>query len=85
MPASPPWARRCAIPPRTIPRAIPIALVIALVVYAAVAVAVLAVLGPDALASSTAPLADVVTRRAPGLVPVVRPVPGSPRWVRCWH
>ena len=48
-------------PARTIPRAIPIALGIALVVYAVVAVAVLAELGSDALASATAPLADAVT------------------------
>jgi len=60
-------------PARTIPRAIPIALGIALVVYAVVAVAVLAALGTDALASSTAPLADAVTAAGqPGLAPVVR-------------
>jgi APA family basic amino acid/polyamine antiporter len=60
-------------PKRTIPRAIPIALGITLVVYAAVAVAVLAVLGPDHLARSTAPLADAVRAAGvPGLAPVVR-------------
>ncbi|MFE9424840.1 APC family permease [Kitasatospora sp. NPDC006697] len=60
-------------PARTIPRAIPLALGIALVCYAGVAVAVLAVLGPDALAHSGAPLADAVRAAgAPGLVPVVR-------------
>ena len=60
-------------PARTIPRAIPIALGIALVVYAVVAVAVLAALGTDALASSTAPLADAVTAAGqPGLAPVIR-------------
>ena len=60
-------------PARTIPRAIPIALGIALVVYAVVAVAVLAALGTDALASSTAPLADaVIAAGQPGLAPVVR-------------
>ncbi|MFC8271630.1 APC family permease [Streptomyces sp. NPDC057271] len=59
-------------PARTIPRAVPLALGIALVVYAAVAVSVLAVLGPEALAASPAPLADAA--RAAGsdwLVPVV--------------
>ncbi|MGW3074099.1 MULTISPECIES: APC family permease [unclassified Kitasatospora] len=60
-------------PRRTIPRAIPLALGITLVVYAAVALAVLAVLGPDRLAHSTAPLADAVRAAgAPALVPVVR-------------
>ena len=47
-------------PARTIPRAIPIALTIALVVYGVVAVAVMAELGSDTLASATAPLADAV-------------------------
>ncbi|MEV7965936.1 amino acid permease [Sphaerisporangium sp. NPDC088356] len=56
-------------PARTIPRAIPVALGITLVVYAAVAVAVLAVLGPDRLAHSTAPIADAV--RAAGAAPLV--------------
>lgn len=60
-------------PGRTIPRAIPLALGITLAVYAAVAVAVLAVLGPDRLAHSTAPLAVAVRAAAtPALVPVVR-------------
>lgn len=59
-------------PARTIPRAIPIALGIALVVYAAVAIAVLAVLGPTKLATSTAPLADAVRAAGlPAFVPVV--------------
>ena len=60
-------------PARTIPRAIPLALGLTLVVYAAVAAAALAVLGPQALADSAAPLADAA--RAAGaapLVPVVR-------------
>ncbi|WP_406862502.1 amino acid permease [Streptomyces sp. HUAS MG47] len=60
-------------PARTIPRAVPLALGIALVVYAAVAAAVLAVLGPEGLAASGAPLSDAA--RAAGadwLVPVVR-------------
>ncbi|MFB6859713.1 APC family permease [Streptomyces virginiae] len=60
-------------PERTIPRAVPIALGIALLVYAAVAVALLSVLGVEALAGSSAPLADAV--RAAGaaeLAPVVR-------------
>ncbi|MFJ6773457.1 APC family permease [Kitasatospora sp. NPDC091257] len=60
-------------PKRTIPRAIPIALAIALVVYAAVAVAVLAVLGPDRLAHTTAPLTEAVrVAGVPALAPVVR-------------
>lgn len=59
-------------PAVTIPRAIPIALGVTLVVYLAVAVAVLAVLGPDRLASTSAPLTEAV--RAAGadrLVPIV--------------
>jgi APA family basic amino acid/polyamine antiporter len=60
-------------PARTIPRAIPLALGIVLLVYAAVAVSALAVLGPDGLAASQAPLVDVVrTAGADGLAPVVR-------------
>lgn len=60
-------------PARTIPRAISVALGITLVVYAAVALAVLAVLGPDSLARTTAPLADAVRAAGlPGLAPVVR-------------
>ncbi|MFD0269393.1 APC family permease [Streptomyces sp. NPDC127106] len=60
-------------PARTIPRAVPIALGITLAVYVLVALAVLAVLGPQGLADSAAPLADAA--RAAGaewLVPVVR-------------
>lgn len=45
-------------PARTIPRAIQLALGLAVLVYAAVAVTLLTVLGPDAVAGSTAPLAD---------------------------
>ncbi|MEU1538151.1 amino acid permease [Actinacidiphila glaucinigra] len=52
-------------PARTIPRAIPLALGITLVVYAAVAVALLAVLGPQGLAGSAAPLADAAGDLAP--------------------
>ncbi|MFJ6704600.1 MULTISPECIES: APC family permease [unclassified Streptomyces] len=60
-------------PACTIPRAIPVALGIALVVYACVAVAVLSVLGADALGRSGAPPADAVRAAGvPGLVPVVR-------------
>lgn len=60
-------------PRRTIPRAIPLALGIVVVVYLVVAGAALAVLGPERLATSTAPLADVVTAAgAPGLAGVVR-------------
>ncbi|MDT9688537.1 APC family permease [Streptomyces sp. P9(2023)] len=59
-------------PARTIPRAVPIALGIALAVYAAVAVCVLAVLGPQALAASPAPLVDAARAAGAGwLVPVV--------------
>ncbi|MEU8519812.1 amino acid permease [Streptomyces sp. NBC_01216] len=59
-------------PARTIPRAVPLALGITLVVYAAVAVSVLAVLGPEGLAASPAPLADAArTAGASWLVPVV--------------
>ncbi|MFI8999467.1 APC family permease [Streptomyces sp. NPDC053541] len=59
-------------PERTIPRAVPLALGITLVVYAAVAVSVLAVLGPNALAASAAPLADAARAAGAGwLVPVV--------------
>jgi APA family basic amino acid/polyamine antiporter len=46
-------------PRRTIPRAIVLALGLAVIVYAVVAVTVLTVLGPEATASSAAPLADV--------------------------
>jgi APA family basic amino acid/polyamine antiporter len=60
-------------PARTIPRAIPVALGLALIVYAAVAVTVLAVLGPDRLATAAAPLADAVRAAgAGGFEPVVR-------------
>lgn len=45
-------------PARTIPRAIQLALALAVTAYAAVAVTLLTVLGPDALAGSSAPLAD---------------------------
>ncbi|ALO10359.1 putative amino acid transporter [Streptomyces venezuelae] len=59
-------------PARTIPRAVPVALGIALAVYAAVTVSVLAVLGPDALAASPAPLADAARAADAGwLVPLV--------------
>jgi APA family basic amino acid/polyamine antiporter len=60
-------------PERTIPRAIPIALGITVAVYAAVGVALLAALGPSALAESGAPVVDAV--EAVGSVwaePVVR-------------
>jgi APA family basic amino acid/polyamine antiporter len=48
-------------PARTIPRAIVTALGITLALYAALAVTALAVLGPERLASSAAPLTEVVT------------------------
>ena len=47
-------------PARSLRTAIPLALVIALVVYLLVALAALRALGPEVLASATAPLADVV-------------------------
>lgn len=47
-------------PARTIPRAILLALAAATAVYAAVAVVLLLTLGPDAVARSSAPLADAV-------------------------
>lgn len=48
-------------PARTIPKAILGALALTLVVYILIAVTLLLVLGPTHLASSTAPLADVIT------------------------
>ncbi len=45
-------------PARTIPRAIQVALAVTLVVYTAVALTLLATLGADATAASSAPLAD---------------------------
>lgn len=60
-------------PERTIPRAIPPALGIVLAIYLALAVVCLAVLGPERLASATAPLAGVVrAAELPGLTWVVR-------------
>ena len=47
-------------PARTIPRAITVALVLTVGVYAAVAATLLAVLGPDQVAGSSAPLAQAV-------------------------
>ncbi|MCR6688196.1 APC family permease [Cellulomonas sp.] len=59
-------------PARTIPRAIPLALAIAVVLYALVGVTVLAVLGPDGTAASSAPLSDAVDTVGWGwAVPVV--------------
>ncbi len=48
-------------PARTIPRAILIALTVTLVLYALIAVVALLTVGPDRLASSVAPLVDVVS------------------------
>jgi APA family basic amino acid/polyamine antiporter len=62
-------------PRRTIPRAILTALAIVLVSYAAVGALCLIVLGPDAVAASTAPLADLVGASSP-LGPAVRIVAG---------
>ncbi|PMR62903.1 amino acid permease [Verrucosispora sp. ts21] len=60
-------------PERTIPRAVPLALGLVLVIYLVLAVIALGVLGPERLAASAAPLADVVTAAGlPGLAWVVR-------------
>ncbi|MEV6798636.1 APC family permease [Micromonospora rifamycinica] len=60
-------------PARTIPRAVPLALGVVLAVYLVLAVVAVGVLGPDRLAASAAPLADVVTVAGlPGLAWVVR-------------
>lgn len=60
-------------PARTIPRAIVTTLAVVVVLYAAVAVTLLATLGPVALASSGAPVADAVAAGPWGwAVPVVR-------------
>ncbi|NAZ75386.1 amino acid permease [Kineococcus sp. T13] len=59
-------------PARTIPRAVPIALAVTFAVYAAVGVAVLAALGPDALAAGPAPLRRAVEAgSAAGWAPLV--------------
>jgi basic amino acid/polyamine antiporter, APA family len=59
-------------PRRTLPRAIPLALGLTLVVYATVAVTALVALGPQRLATSTAPLRDVAELGGfPGFAPVV--------------
>jgi len=58
-------------PERTIPRAIPIALGLVVALYALVAGTLLAALGPDGLATASAPLADAVrTGRFAALAPV---------------
>lgn len=62
-------------PRRTLPRAILAALAIVLVLYAAIGILCLAVLGPDALAASSAPLADLVGPTS-SLAPIVRVVAG---------
>ena len=60
-------------PQRTIPKAIVTALFIVLAIYALVAVTVLLVIGPERLATSSAPLVDVVTTANAGwAAPVVR-------------
>ncbi|MFC4018809.1 APC family permease [Micromonospora sp. GCM10011542] len=60
-------------PERTIPRAVPLALGAVLAIYLVLAVVTLGVLGADRLASSAAPLVDVVTAAGlPGLAWVVR-------------
>lgn len=62
-------------PHRTLPRAILAALAIVLVIYAAIGILSLTVLGPDVLAGSSAPLADLVGAATP-LGAVVRVVAG---------
>ncbi|GAA3739299.1 APC family permease [Leifsonia bigeumensis] len=62
-------------PHRTLPRAILAALAIVLVIYAAIGILSLTVLGPDVLAASSAPLADLVGAATP-LGAVVRVVAG---------
>ena len=60
-------------PERTIPRAVPLALAFALGIYVLVAVTALLAVGPDVLARSAAPLADVVQAgRLEAAGPVVR-------------
>jgi APA family basic amino acid/polyamine antiporter len=60
-------------PRRTIPRAITIALVVTVLVYSSVGATVLAVLGPDGVATSAAPLATAVeTTGSDWAGPVVR-------------
>lgn len=60
-------------PQRTIPKAILTALGLALTVYVLIAVSVLLTIGSEQLASSTAPLVDVVTARGWGWAePIVR-------------
>jgi len=58
-------------PARTIPRAVPIALAVTFAVYAVVLVTALTAVGPVTLASSDAPLVDVVRHGLPALEPVV--------------
>lgn len=58
-------------PARTIPRAIQLALALAVTAYAAVAVTLLTVLGPDALAGSSAPLAAAAAATGWGWAGVV--------------
>jgi APA family basic amino acid/polyamine antiporter len=64
-------------PQRTIPRAIVSALAVAVAVYAVVAVVALLALGPDRLAMSTAPLADVVATGSWGWAQPVVAVGGA--------
>jgi basic amino acid/polyamine antiporter, APA family len=59
-------------PRRTIPRAIQVALAGAVVVYAVVGVTVLLVLGPDRLAGSAAPLADLTAPAGAAIGVLVR-------------
>lgn len=60
-------------PARTIPRAVPLALGLVLVIYLGLAVVALSVLGPGRLATSAAPLAEVVVAAGPpGLAWLVR-------------
>lgn len=58
-------------PARVIPRAILTALAIVLAIYVLIAVTVLLVIGPQQLATSTAPLVDVVTASSWGWAAVI--------------
>lgn len=64
-------------PARTIPRAIQLALAVAVTVYAVVAVTLLSVLGPEGVASTTAPLAAAAEASTWGWAPAVVRIGGA--------
>lgn len=64
-------------PARTIPRAIQIALAVAVTVYAVVAVTLLSVLGPEGVASATAPLAAAAEASTWAWAPAVVRIGGA--------